>query len=125
MWTGWGWSAHSHVYHDAARRRLLGAIRRLLDQETRNRVLIAQAGAQGLVGIRMQSGVYRGLSMWHTVTREFWDELDGPDAFMNMNRDWLLRHLRWKATDHARWKYGVEVNPATWFHKIYDERPVQ
>lgn len=70
----------------------------------------------------MRSGVYRGLSTWHTVTREFWDELGEPGAFMNMDRDWLLAHLRESASEYARRVWGVEVNPATWSHTIYDKR---
>lgn len=58
--------------------------------------------------------------MWHTITREFWDELHEPGG---MTREWLLRHLRGTATDMARWQYGVEVNPATWTQKVYDSPP--
>lgn len=101
---------------------LCGAIARLLDREVQHRLRAAQAAAQGLVGVSMRSGVYRGLSTWHTVTREFWDELGESGAFMNMDREWLLAHLRESASDFTRCLWGVEVNPATWSHTIYDKR---
>lgn len=123
VWGGMSWTPHTQEAHGGARRRLLGAVARLLDQEVRNSLLVTQAGTQGLVGIRADSGVYRGLTMWHTVSREFWDELGEGDAFMGMTREWLLRHLRGSASDGARWKYGVEVNPATWRQRVYDATP--
>ena len=116
VWAGMSWAEHSPQHHDGVQRRLLGAVARLMAQEVRDGLLAAQAGAQGLVGIRMKSGVYRGLVMWHTVSRDFWDE-PGP-----LGRDGLLRHLRSSSSDGARWKYGVDVNPATWTHTIYDGR---
>lgn len=123
LWAGMSWEPHTQARHDGARRRLYGAIARLLDQEVRNRFLVAQAASQGLVGIRMNSGVYRGLVMWHTISGEFWDELGRAEGMgMGADRAWFLRHLRGLSTDGARWKYGVDVNPATWSHKIYDDR---
>lgn len=113
---------HTQEAHERHRVRLYGAVARLLNQVSRDRLLVSQAGAQGLAGIRAVSGVYRGLVVWHTVTREFWDELGEKDAFMGMTREWLLRHLRGSASDCAKWKYGVEVNPATWRQKVYDGR---
>jgi hypothetical protein len=121
-WAGTGWAAHTDRYHEGVRRRLYGAVRRLVDQVVRDQALVAQAGARGLVGIRAVSGVYRGLVMWHDITEEFWDELGEADAFMTMDREWLLRHLRESASDAARWKYGVDVNPATWRQTVYDAR---
>lgn len=118
-WAGMSREPHTQARHDGARRRLYGAIARLLDQEVRNGFLVAQAASQDLVGIRMNSGVYRGLVMWNTISRDFWDELGEPGG---LDREWLLRHLRGQASDCAKWKYGVDVNPATWSHKIYDER---
>lgn len=118
-WGGMSWVEHTPEHHAGVRRRLLTGMTRVLDQELRNRTLVQEAHWKGLVGIRADSGVYRGLMIWHTVTREFWDELDGADAFMSMNREWLLRHLRESASDCARWKYGVEVNPATWRQRVY------
>lgn len=123
MWAGMHYEAHSPEYHQATRRRLCKAVARLLDQEVRDRFIAAQTAAQGLVGIRMKSGVYRGLVMWSTITQDFWDELGESEGLgMGADRSWLLRHLRGQASDCAQWKYGVEVNPATWTHKIYDAR---
>lgn len=125
MWAGMRYEVHSPEYHAGTRRRLYGAVARLLDQEVRDQFIAAQAGAQGLVGIRMKSGVYRGLTMWSNITQDFWDELGESEGLgMGADREWLLRHLRGRASECAQWKYGVEVNPATWTHKIYDARVV-
>lgn len=116
---------HTDEYHQGVRRALYGAVARLLDQEVRDRLIVAQATTRDLVGIRLKSGVYRGLTMWHTITREFWNELgEAKGIGMGADREWLLRHLRGRASECAKWKYGVDVNPATWTHKIYDDQAV-
>jgi hypothetical protein len=117
MWTGWGWSLHSVEYHQATQRRLLRAIRRLLDREADLRVWGAQNAAQDLVGIRWRCGVYPLLQEQRTeVPRFIWE---------GIGEDWQQRYLadvRELLTVQLRLEHGVEVNPATWFHKVYDAR---
>lgn len=111
MWAGMRYEEHSQEYHQGVRRRLYGAVSRLLAQETRNRLLEAQAASQGRVGVRSHSGVYRGLGSWSEIPREVWDAMD---------HEKLLKMLRSSDSAWARMRYGVVVNPATWIQKVYD-----
>lgn len=118
IWSGMSWTPHAQEAHDRARRRLCGTIGRQLGRYLNLRVREAEAHAQGLVVIHTVSEVYRGLGLTSTVTRTFWEELGGPEAFMRMDRAWLLRHLREDATEMAKAQYGVDVNPATWRQRV-------
>ena len=117
MWAGLSYATHSTEYHAGVRRRLLRAVRLLLDREADVKAWRAELSAQGLVGIRWRCGVYPG---WQsegrtTVPQEMWD----------LGQHWrqaYLRDTRWALAIELEMWPGVEVNPATWFHKIYDER---
>lgn len=115
MWTGWGWSVHSVGYHAGVQRRLVRAVRRLVDLEADLKLWRAETAADGCVGIRWRCGVYPG---WQSELRtsvpyEAWDSAD---------HGMLLRIMREGNTWALKARYGADVNPATWFHKVYDGR---
>ena len=65
-------------------------------------------------------GVYPG---WQSeerwdVPQEWWDgqmdDVGGQEFILRVMRDHLAQ--MWKR------RHGVEVNPATWFHRVYDPR---
>ncbi len=116
-WTGWGWSVHPPGYHQAIRRRLYRAIRRLAAREYFEREKAAQAASCGSVALKWKCGALRGDAneWWVFVAQEMWD--DG-----GLFRDAVLAHFRADLAELVRTVHGIEVNPATFFHKVYDER---
>lgn len=121
MWTGWGWSVHSVGYHLGVQRRLLRAVAALVKHEADVRAWEAQNAAQGLVGIRWRCGVYPG---WQSEQRSVVPQFIW-DLWMRAGPDWRAEYLRDIRTLLAAqfWlEHGVEVNQATWFHRVYDPR---
>lgn len=120
MWTGWGWSVHSVGYHLGVQRRLLRAVAGLVRHEADVRAWEAQNAAEGLVGIRWRCGVYPG---WQSEERwelpqEWWD----AQVFEEGGQEFILRAIREHLAELWEAAYGVKVNPATWFHRVYDPR---
>jgi hypothetical protein len=118
LWTGHGWSAHSTIHHAIDRQRLYREIASHLDQAAELKAWLAGNGAGDFVGIRWRCGVYPGWQseMRTSVSREIWEAL-GRHAG---GRERVLAHMRAGLADHFREVHGVKVNPATWFHKVYD-----
>jgi hypothetical protein len=115
VWAGMHFSPHTQRYHEATRRRLLGAVAGILDREAKERAWALEAAVQGLVGIRWRSGVYPALGCAYTqVPRELWEML-GEEG-----RAYFLREFRAGLAWQVKKKYGLDVNPATFFHKMYD-----
>ena len=114
------WESHPQAYHDGLRRRLLGAVSHLMARELNVRLWVAQNAADGLVGIRWRCGVYPG---WQSERRwelpyAWWDaQLDEHGG-----QEFILRAIREHLAYLWENEHGVKVNPATWFHKIYDVR---
>lgn len=120
LWTGWGWSVHSEVYHQGVRRRLLRAVARLVSHEMNVRVWAAQNADDGLVGIRWRCGVYPG---WQSEERwelpfEWWDAQREEEG----GQEFILAAIREHLAYLFENQHGVRTNPATWFHKVYDGR---
>lgn len=116
FWMGMSWAQHTQERHDGARRRLLRTVRLQMGYEKGLRLWRAENAAQDLVGIRWRNGVYPG---WQTESRsavpgDVWDVMD---------QAYLLRMMREGLTALFEDRYGVKINQATWFHKIYDDRP--
>lgn len=118
VWGGMGWVPHSQGYHQRARKRLLRAAHRLLNREAQLKAWGAENAAQELVGVRWRNGVHTGWAFedrW-TIPQEYWDELTAEQAHDT------LKAMRAYLTDQLREQHGLHVNPATWYHKIYDPR---
>lgn len=113
MWYGMHYGEHSIEYHEGIRRRKLTSLARMIHREIDLRWWAWEIAHRGLVGVMARSGVYRGLWCRSEVPFEFWDETD---------REGTLKFLRSGASDWAQFRYGVDVNPATWTVRIYDGR---
>lgn len=116
LWAGMDWAQHTQERHDVARRRLLGAARLQMGYEKGLRLWRAENATQSLVGIRWRNGVYPG---WQTESRS---AIPG-DAWDTLDREYLLRMMREGLAGLFEDRHGVKINQATWFHKIYDDRP--
>lgn len=113
LWGGMSWVEHTDAQHALYRHMLLKALARKLSREVAGRQWAWELSHRNLVGVLMRSGVYRGLECHTEIAGEFWDDTD---------RETVLKFLRSGASDWAQWRYGVDVNPATWSHEIYDGR---
>ncbi len=118
LWGGMGWGEHSELYHQGVREGLLMAAVWVLAREAEVRAWEAQNAAQGLVGVRWRCGVYPG---WQSERRT-----TVPYGLWNSREhNWRGQYLA-DAREHLAclWeaRYGVKVNPATWFHRVYDPR---
>lgn len=118
MWTGWGWSVHSVGYHQTVQRRLVRAVVRTVGHEADVRAWEAQNAAQGLVGVRWRCGVYPGWQSERRTRVSAWQW----DAMDEWQRHVHLRAVRRVLTQAWARHWGVEVNQATWFHRVYDPR---
>lgn len=115
VWRGQSWSAHSDTYHARTRRRLLWAVARLLVQQAELDEWLEELDASELVGFRWRNGVYPGWQLedrWG-IPREWWADLDEQEKLHT------LKVMRQHLTELLMEKHGIEVNQATWFHKIY------
>jgi hypothetical protein len=116
LWGGQGWLPHTERQHQTVRRALLRTISRIVAQEVRAREIVAQNAAQGCVTIRWKckSVVTPENEWWSAIPQELWD------AIGESGRQGLLRELRSGGAWLVRQRYNIDVNPVTFFHKIYD-----
>lgn len=118
LWVGMGWEAHTDAQHALYRHTLLRTIADQLMRTTEIRRWELMLGFRDEIGVRWRNGVLRHrIGEYYTcISRDAWREVS-PETWAEVFREqraWMSRQA-WE-------KYGVEVNPATWFHKIYDGR---
>lgn len=115
MWTGQGWSAHSLGHHAAERRLLLRAVATLLTRQHSEREMVSEAARTGCVAVKWRCGALRGSGneWWTLLSIEFWED-QGPF------RDAMMGTFRATLAEHVRLEHGIDVNPATFFHKAYE-----
>lgn len=115
LWGGMSWVEHTERAHAAYRKILLTSLSQRMQRYAGQRLWLAVNN--DTIVIRWRNGVYRNqFDDYYTTIqpREVWEEM-GPQL-----RETMLRQWRIKLTEKAKEKYGVTVNPATWFHKVYE-----
>lgn len=115
----WRWLEHTQEAHERTRARLYEAIGRLLDREATARLRGAQADVQGCVAIRWRCGALRGPGneWWTDVPDELMQEAERNHPFWTDS----LAGIRSTLADYVHNVYGMEVNPATFRHRIYGD----
>ena len=121
LWGGVRWVEHTQDEHDGTRRRLLGAVARLLRREAAARRRGAHAGVQDCVALRWRCGALRGPGneWWTDVPSELLGDWERDPVFRHDN----LRALRITLAEHVERMHGMTVNPATFTFRMYDGRP--
>lgn len=116
LWGGSGWLAHTTEYHRTWRTYQLRRLRWLFQAQATHRAWLDELVRDDLVGFRWRNGVYPGWQLedrWE-LPREWWEDLDDGEKY------WTLRIMRIYLSEQTRENHGVDVNPATWFHKVYE-----
>lgn len=113
VWGGQGWRPHTPDYHAGVRRRLMRLLGIQLHRSVQLQSLRHEAMVRGDVLVYWRNGAYRHYELYMTVPGGTWDTLDHYQ---------LLREIRTGLAWQMNNRYGVEVNQATWLHRIYDDR---
>jgi hypothetical protein len=116
FWGGTGWLPHTERQHQAIRRALLRTVARILAQECYVREIVAQNAAQGFVSVRWKckSVEVPANEWWSKIPKELWDGLGEAEQLG------LLRELRAGGAWLVRQRHNIDVNPVTFFYKIYN-----
>ncbi len=118
IWAGQSYVPHTEAQHAGTRKFLLRAVATRLAYLTDVRLNQVEAHTDDCVAVQWRSGVYRRQlpDEWWMVPCEWWDSLSG-EAMAG-----VLRAMRAHLSAKLLRTHGVEVNPATWFHRVHDYR---
>lgn len=116
VWGGMGWVEHTDAQHALLRIILLRAVAKQLKKGIGLRYWLDELSRRDEVGIRWHNGVFpHDLREYRTnIPRDAW-ELITPGTWAEVfrsQRAWMSR-IAWE-------EHGVKVNPATWFHEVYE-----
>lgn len=117
FWSGRRYDKHTEMHHALYRRAQLRAIAGQLLSYGGIRQWETETAFRKCVGIRWRNGVYPG---WRTECRT-----EIPYEVWDLGEQWQQDFLRDSREGNTWWlkaRHGLDVNQATWFHKIYDGR---
>lgn len=115
VWAGQSWCPHSDTFHALQRRFLIIGLAGLLRREIELKEWLAELDRDDMIGFRWRNGVYPGFQFedrWQIPT-EWWEGCTDTEKAQ------MLRVMRANLTEKTRLRYGIDVNPATWFHRMY------
>ena len=118
IWVGRSWAPLTNRFHVLMRRHLMRAVHHQLYRQKALKAWLDELARDDMVGFRWRNGVYTGWQLedrWQ-IPREWWESLgDAGQAE-------TLCAMRIHESELVMARYGIDVNPATWFHRVYTPR---